>query len=115
MPMTQTRRRFLTTLSLAGAASFAPRASVRWPRRAPLETTTVRLAKSPAICIAPQYVAEELLRAEGLYRYPLCRYGTGDGASDALARGEVDFSSEFCVGVRRKRSMPVNRSRCWPA
>ena len=32
---------------------------------APLETTAVRLIKIPGICIAPQYVAEELLRAEG--------------------------------------------------
>ena len=28
-----------------------------------LDTTTVRIAKNPSICIAPQYVAEEFLRA----------------------------------------------------
>jgi len=31
-----------------------------------LETTTVRLEKDPGICRAPRYVAEALLRAEGL-------------------------------------------------
>jgi len=30
-----------------------------------LETTTVRLTKRPGICLAPQYVAEEVFRAEG--------------------------------------------------
>ena len=31
----------------------------------PPETTTIRLAKSPSICIAPQYVVSDLLNAEG--------------------------------------------------
>ena len=59
-----TRRRFLTTLSFAGAAGFvgAPRALAA---EGTLETTTVRIVKEPGICIAPQYVAERLLRAEG--------------------------------------------------
>ena len=30
-----------------------------------LETTRVRLVRIPGICIAPQYVAEDLLRLEG--------------------------------------------------
>jgi NitT/TauT family transport system substrate-binding protein len=54
---TQTRRRFLTTLSSAGAAGFV-HASPMLAAEGPLETTTVRIVKSPAICIAPQYVAE---------------------------------------------------------
>jgi NitT/TauT family transport system substrate-binding protein len=64
MPIIQTRRRFLTAVSLAGAAGV-----VRLPpvlaEEGGLETTTVRIGKSPGICVAPQYVAEELLRAEG--------------------------------------------------
>ena len=64
MPMTQTRRRFLTTLSLAGAAGLV-RAPPALAAEGALETTTVRLAKIAGICLAPQYVAEELLRAEG--------------------------------------------------
>ena len=31
----------------------------------PPETTTIRLAKIPGICIAPQYVVSDLLNAEG--------------------------------------------------
>ena len=62
--MMQTRRRFLTTLSLAGAAglvSIPPALAAA----SPLETTTVRLVNDGSICIAPEYAAEELLRAEG--------------------------------------------------
>jgi hypothetical protein len=38
---------------------------VRWAAEPALETTTVRLGKTPIICFAPQYVSEALLRAEG--------------------------------------------------
>jgi hypothetical protein len=64
MPLPPTRRHILTGLSLAGAAGLLPA-----PRpagaEAPLETTTVRITKDFAICEAPLYIAEELLRAEG--------------------------------------------------
>jgi hypothetical protein len=30
------------------------------------ETTTIRLTKIPGICVAPQYVAEQLLKSESL-------------------------------------------------
>jgi len=94
MTITPTRRRFLTTLSLAGVAGF-----VRAPRAlaldGPLETTTVRLAKNGAICLAPQYVAEELLRAEG---FTDVRYvDVGPAESEAIAHGEVDFSLDFAA------------------
>jgi hypothetical protein len=43
MPIMQTRRRFLTTIALAGAASISlPRRRV-WAAEPALETTTVRL------------------------------------------------------------------------
>ena len=64
MTMTQTRRHFLSTAAMAGAAGVVPplRAGAAEP---PPETTTVRLSKFLAICFAPQYVVEELLRDEG--------------------------------------------------
>jgi NitT/TauT family transport system substrate-binding protein len=92
MRVTQTRRRFLTTLSLAGAAGplGVPRALAA---DGALETTTVRLAKTSGICIAPQFVAEELMRAEG---FTDIRYvATGISAPEAIARGEIDFGSNF--------------------
>jgi NitT/TauT family transport system substrate-binding protein len=68
MHIMQSRRDFLASVSAAGAAS------ILGGRRAladegPPETTTLRLRRdSPGsgyICYAPEYVAEELLRAEG--------------------------------------------------
>ena len=61
----QTRRRFLTSLAGAGAGAFLLPAPGLHAAEPALETTTVRLPKIPVICFAPQYVCEELLRAEG--------------------------------------------------
>ena len=60
----QSRRDFLSTLSTAGAASVFG-ASASLADEGPPEVTTVRLSKIPGICVAPQYVVEKLLRAEG--------------------------------------------------
>ena len=90
--MMYTRRRFLTTVSLAGAAGLL-RAPHALAAEGTLETTNVRLQKISGICIAPQYVANELLRAEG---FTDIRYvPTGTNAPEAIARGEIDFGSNF--------------------
>jgi NitT/TauT family transport system substrate-binding protein len=64
MQSPQTRRRLLATLSSAAAASAFGGAGISAQEAAP-ETTTIRLTRNPGICIAPQYIAEELLRMEG--------------------------------------------------
>ena len=94
MPIAQTRRQFLTTLSLAGAAGLLHAPPSRAAEGA-LETTTVRIAKIGAICLAPQYVSEELLRAEG---FTDIRYvETGNLIGPAIGRGEADFSTAFAI------------------
>ena len=98
MTMTQTRRQFLAMTALAGAAGRgrAPRAFAAEP---PSETTTIRLSKFLAICFAPQYVCEELLRDEG---FTDVRYGNismqeqNDGSM--LGRGLIDFGSNLTPG-----------------
>jgi NitT/TauT family transport system substrate-binding protein len=96
MPNTQTRRRFLTTLSMAGSAGLV-RAPVAFAAEAQLETTRVRLAKTPDICLVPQYVAEQLLRAEG---FTDVRYvEVPNPTAGSIARGEVDFSSGFASAL----------------
>ena len=64
MRTTYTRRRFLTTASLAGDASLVG-ARRSLAGEGPPEKTTVRIAYLSGLCIAPQFVAEALLRAEG--------------------------------------------------
>ena len=64
------RRRFalLVTLNLAAAATYFGTATKAWAEPQP-ETTRIRLVRIPSICQAPQYVAEELLSAEGSSLY----------------------------------------------
>jgi NitT/TauT family transport system substrate-binding protein len=96
--MSQTRRRFLTTVSLAGFADVLY-ALPSLGAEGTLETTTVRLGKPPGICITPQYVAEEFLRAEG---FTDIRYVEGPaGATEALARGKTDFESNYASNFVR--------------
>jgi NitT/TauT family transport system substrate-binding protein len=90
MAIMQTRRRFLTTLSLAGAAGL-----VRAPRvlaaEGLLETTTLRIANRHSLCNAPQHVAEELLRAEGFAEIHYVDT-VAAATAEAIAAGKVDFS-----------------------
>jgi hypothetical protein len=57
----QNRRRMLATLSSAAAVSLIA-SETGSAQEAPPELTTIRLTKRPGICIAPQYVAEGLLK-----------------------------------------------------
>jgi NitT/TauT family transport system substrate-binding protein len=91
---TQNRRRFLATLTAAGAAGLVgpPNSNAQDGR---LETTTIRIAKIAGICVAPSYVAEELLRAEGFTDIRYVETVAGMQAALALARGELDFTTNF--------------------
>jgi NitT/TauT family transport system substrate-binding protein len=61
-----------------------------------LETTTIRLPRDPSICIAPEQIADTLLRAEG---FTDVRYVEVSQSGDAVVRGEVDFTSETAAWV----------------
>ena len=96
MTTDQTRRHLLATLAAAGAAGFVRTAS-SLAAEGPPETTVVRLAKTPDICGAPQYVAEQLLRAEGFtdVRYVEVPLPTAQW----IGHGEVDFSFGFASAL----------------
>ena len=99
MTMEQTRRRFLTTLSVAGAAGLLG-GKPALAARDPLETTSVRIfGNRPALCVAPQYVAEELLHGEGFtdVRYVGLAATTGAPAAEAVGSGEADFTVSFAA------------------
>lgn len=97
MPTTQTRRRFLTTLSGAGAVGLfrPPRALAEGV----LETTSVRLLKFSGICIAPQYVAEGLLRIEGITDIRYIDAGPTVELAEKVGRGEADFTLDFAARI----------------
>src|SRR6266446_5844816 len=96
MRITQNRREFLTTLSLAGAASLV-RSPPALPAEGALETTTVRLAKTDGLCIAPQYIADELLRAEGFTDVRYVDVPETTTRVEAIARSALDFSANFAA------------------
>ena len=56
----------------------------------PLETTAIRLADTRAICLAPVYIAKEVLRAEG---FTDIRYVPSPSAT--VGRGEIDFDFQY--------------------
>jgi NitT/TauT family transport system substrate-binding protein len=61
----------------------------------PLETTSVRFMRTPSICHAPQFVVEDLLRAEG---FTDIRYVEGTSSAEineAVVSGKVDFNTHF--------------------
>ena len=97
LQITQSGRQFLATLSLAAAARLVGQQPALAATE-PLETTTVRFAKIPGICNAPQYVAEELLRAEGFTDISYVGLvAAGAPAVDAVARGDADFTVTFAA------------------
>ena len=65
----------------------------------PPETTTIRLAKSPSICIAPVYVVSDLLKEEGFASVVHVETGfVGIGATQDKAiwrNSDVDFNLNF--------------------
>jgi NitT/TauT family transport system substrate-binding protein len=95
MQILQSRRDFLAGLSAAGAASVLG-AQAPLAEEGPPEITTIRLPRDPSICIAPEQIADGLLRAEG---FTDIRYVEVSHSGDAVVRGEVDFGSETAAWV----------------
>ena len=100
----------LSDYALAGGRRrpCARSAGARWGRGA--RNNFRRIQKSPSICNAPRYVAEELLRAEGFtdIRYVSVPPGAVT-VYQAFARGDFDFITDFaplCVNAI-DQGMPV--------
>ena len=92
MQWAPSRRRMLATLSSATAAGLISGAH-GMAQEAPQETTTIRLAKIPGICIAPQYVAEDLLRSEGFTNVQYVELSVNVYAG--FTAGTIDISMAF--------------------
>jgi NitT/TauT family transport system substrate-binding protein len=95
MQAKQSRRRFMATLSSAGAMGVIGGGN-SFAEESPPETTTIRLIQNAGICVAPQYVADELLRAEGFTEIQYIMRSPAVMA-EAIGRGEVDLSLHFAA------------------
>ena len=92
------RREFVRGATLVGAAGLMGLHSRPAHADPPPETTTLRIPEFPApICLAPTYVVEEFLYAEGFTDFRLLKWPSETrlwGPDDLLA-GEVDITFSF--------------------
>ncbi len=84
------RRMFLT-----GAAAVGATAVIGSPGRPgaepPPETKKLRLVHAPILCLAPQYLAEDLLRVEGFSEVEYVKWSTGTGPM-LVGTGRADMT-----------------------
>jgi NitT/TauT family transport system substrate-binding protein len=85
------RRHFLKCAATIGAAGLLGARHALGAVEAPLETTKIRFVHAPSICIAPLYLAEELLRMDGFTEVQYLPLGTRNGPF-ALADGRGDVA-----------------------
>jgi hypothetical protein len=114
MAMIQTRRRFLTNAAFAGAAGLL-RAPPSLAAEGALETTTVRIVKTPVICLAPQDVSEDLLRAEGFTDIRYVEYSPFAHV-EAISRPRVyPFLAGLLIGACSEAGFPADAAcrRAW--
>lgn len=92
----QTRRTFVGTAGLAGLSVLA-RAPPALAEEERLETVSLRLTKSPALCLAPQYVADELLRGEDFADIRYVDTASATESADTIGNGKADLSFDFAA------------------
>ena len=108
MHIMQSRRDFLSILSAAGAAGILG-ARPSLADDGPPEVTTLRLRRDPSICVAPWYIAEDLLRAEGFTDVRYVPAQSGPIYMQMITRGELDFtlSDAGSVVARLDAGVPI--------
>ena len=84
------RRRFLTGASALGAASLL-RIGETGAAEPPPEIKRIRLIHAPSICLAPQLLAEELLKSEGFSDVEYAEIKVNTYSKD-VARGRADLT-----------------------
>ncbi len=94
MQIANSRRRFLAGLSATAAAGLASSAQPAFAEPPP-EVTRLRLPKIPSVCMAPTYVAEKLLYAEGFSEVIYVETQAGMAESMDTASGKIDISQIF--------------------
>jgi hypothetical protein len=83
---------------LAGISGIGAAALLHTPSLAAegaLETTSVRLPTDVGICVAPEYVVDDLLRAEGFTDIRHVPFAPGTYTPEGIAHGVVDFGLNF--------------------
>ena len=90
-----TRRQFVRGAAAASALGLVSDVVAAEP---PPETKRIRLSKVPSACLAPQYLAQELLRAEGFAEVEFVGPQIGGLPSAvSMGRGETDLGMNFAA------------------
>ena len=88
------RRKFVQDMALAGAAGAMGFGREALAAEPPPETRRIRLPQTPGTCIAPLYIAEDLLRGEGFSDVQYVKVATS-GLYTTVAAGETDLSAGY--------------------
>ncbi|MBI3373186.1 MAG: ABC transporter substrate-binding protein [Betaproteobacteria bacterium] len=94
------RRKFVQDMALAGAAGILGIGRDAFAAEPPPETTRLRLGKLSSLCVSPQYVAEDLLRAEGFTDVQYVgdtQTSSGVPGAQAMGAGQFDLSMNFAA------------------
>jgi NitT/TauT family transport system substrate-binding protein len=89
------RRQFLSVAAAAGTGAVFGLRSGSIAAEPPPETTRIRLIEISGICIAPQYVAKDLLHDEGFTDVQYIKAPAGIATAKAIAAGNADISLNF--------------------
>jgi NitT/TauT family transport system substrate-binding protein len=96
----QKRRRVLKALGAGiGCAGLGIGGIPAAHAERPLETTRIRLCRDAGLCVAPQYLAQELLRAEGFTDVEYVPETTEIGTSKLVASGAADINLSFALST----------------
>jgi len=95
MASPQTRRRFISALSLVGTAGLFPLPHIAVAEER-LETRSIRFAKNASICIFPQIYLQAMLRAEGFSEIGYVE-ASAARTLEPLGRGAADFAISFAL------------------
>jgi len=111
--LNRSRRRFVAGVSAIGGAQLLALSRFA-SAEPPPETTKLRIMGSGAIvsCIAPVYVAQQLLQAEGFsdVRYIEYPTDTSNWAPEVLLSGEADISLSFTSGHSGRQPYRLRRT-----
>jgi len=92
------RRTFLRGVALGGTVGLLGLRRTSGAAEPPLETKKIRIAQVPAICLAAQYVAEELLHGEGFTEVQYVKMPLPQIVK-AISAGDLDFSADTAPSI----------------
>jgi NitT/TauT family transport system substrate-binding protein len=99
LSFSRTRRRVVRALA-AGIGVGLCVGGISPARAEPqLETKRIRLCRNSGLCVAPQYLAEELLRAEGFTEVEYVPETAEIGTSKLVASGAADINLSFALST----------------